>query len=269
MWLNRIRKDVGTGIPEFTRPPEKNEGAAIPCLTHALRALYRPNSDDMRQAVRVARLIGDKALTSLISIVNGSGSDIFRANAAKIIGRLGALGIAAIPHLEKAQLEGPKMLLAAATRSLTMLRKHGPTPNAAKASNVTGLLDMLSSPDFANRRAAKRALAALGQDAVPSLVEQLLHGRIQRQRNAADVLCALRERAIEAIPDLTRVLGISCDPLLRSKVNDAVKNLQVAEALKARASKVAQLTPYTISSQGLRISCEGDTDVCSWLLAVH
>ena len=31
----------------------------------------------------------------------------------------------------------------------------------------------------------------------------------------------------------------------------------------------AQLTLYTISSQGLRFSCEGDTDVCSWHASVH
>ena len=45
--------------------------------------------------------------------------------------------------------------------------------------------------------------------------------------------------------------------------------LLFVQPLRGRASKVTQLTLYTISSQALRIFCEGDTDVCSWLLAVH
>jgi len=39
--------------------------------------------------------------------------------------------------------------------------------------------------------------------------------------------------------------------------------------LEARASEVRQLLLYTISSKGLRISSEDDTDVSSCFLAVH
>jgi hypothetical protein len=41
------------------------------------------------------------------------------------------------------------------------------------------------------------------------------------------------------------------------------------EPQRGRASEVMQLTRYTISSQTLRISCEGDTDGCSCVHGVY
>ncbi len=51
--------------------------------------------------------------------------------------------------------------------------------------------------------------------------------------------------------------------------NVSKKGTGYVQPLKARASKVIQLTPCTLSSQGLRISCEGDRDVSSCLFAVY
>ncbi len=83
-------------------------------------------------------------------------------------------------------------------------RRHGAVGVHADHSELHALLDALAERDVAERRRARRALVAIGREAIPGLGELLARGSFEARWEAA---LALGEIAVpEAVPAL--VLGL-------------------------------------------------------------
>lgn len=182
---------------------------ALPALTLALK----DESTDVRlRSVECLANIGKPAADALVTALKNDNDDV-REKATTAIGELAPEVPAAIPVLAdiiQNEKSGPTRHSA-----VTALTRYGPAARPA----IKPLLALLRETDDAMRERAHKALAAIGADAVPGLMELLRDKEMWNNSRAYSwVVRALTKIGKPAVSDLTAALK---DPQLNVRITAA------------------------------------------------
>lgn len=222
---------------------------AVPALT---KALGHPNVEVRHEAAQALRAIGPDAKSAVPELIKALDDEFVQMPAALALGSIGPPASAALDALSKISDDSDDVLEICALWAISKIEND---PDKSKTVTVPALVKFLVSDDQQVRRAAAMALldlkpgpkviapliakvfadasdeakadmvdavATMGVEAVPRLVEALQYPAIRQQ--AVRILGEIGPDAAAAIPELLKHIGDE-DPELRADLFTALGHM--------------------------------------------
>lgn len=183
--------------------------------------LESPHDGDVNRLAVCTRLIGDKAVSRLLSMATNQNQSVSQA-ALSVLRQLEAGGARVIPDLQNILRDGPEHCRDSAYHTILNLLAHsGDVDRAAWLMDEQFAVRLL---DDARTRDVTTVFLTFGTSGIDQLVRQLQGKHLRRRRTAATILGLMGDAARAAIPALKQAT-IHNDEVFRHKVWIALERI--------------------------------------------